>query len=83
MSNNDTAVITFDQPLYWKAAQIIQEGPSSSPLKTIVLMLGGFHTLMNLLGAIGSLMEGSVLNNIIKVVYGENAVDHMRCGNLP
>ena len=52
----------------------------SSPLKSIVLMLGGFHTFMNLLGAIGTLMEGTGLRNIMEVVYGSNAVQHMMTG---
>ena len=43
-------------------------------------MLGCFHTLMNLLGAIGSLMEGTGLKNILETVYGENAVGHMMTG---
>ena len=73
-------IITFDQPLYWKAAEIIMDAPQSSPLKSIVLMLGGFHTFMNLLGAIGTLMEGTGLRNIMEVVYGSNAVQHMMTG---
>ena len=40
-------------------------------------MLGCFHTLMNLLGAIGTLMEGTGLSNILETVYGGNAVGHM------
>ena len=43
-------------------------------------MLGSFHTFMNLLGAIGKLMEGSGLKSILEVVYGENAVLHMMTG---
>ena len=35
---------------------------------------------MNLLGAIGTLMEGTGLTNILEVVYGENAVVHMMTG---
>ncbi len=35
---------------------------------------------MNLLGAIGTLMEGTGLTNILEVVYGENAVHHMMTG---
>lgn len=38
-------IIMFDQPLYWKAAEMIMDAPQSSPLKNIVLMLGGFHIL--------------------------------------
>ena len=43
-------------------------------------MLGCFHTFMNLLGAIGTLMEGTGLKNILEVVYGENAEVHMMTG---
>ena len=35
---------------------------------------------MNLLGAIGTLMDGSGLNEILHMVYGENAVVHMMSG---
>ncbi len=73
-------VITFDQPLYWKAAQIILDSPHGSPLKSIVLLLGCFHTFMNLLGAIGTLMDGTGLKDILVTVYGENAVAQMMTG---
>ena len=73
-------VATFDQPLYWKAAEVILDSPQSSHLKCIVLFLGGFHTFMNLLGAIGTLMDGTGLKDILGVVYGENSVIHMMTG---
>ncbi|KAJ8043657.1 hypothetical protein HOLleu_10852 [Holothuria leucospilota] len=73
-------VITFDQPLYWKAAEIIRASPENSRLKEIVLMLGTFHTLMNLLGAIGTLMDGTGLKTTLEVVYGETAVVHIMTG---
>lgn len=43
-------------------------------------MLGSFHTFMNLLGAVGTLMAGSGLSNILCEIYGENAVIHMMSG---
>ena len=43
-------------------------------------MLGSFHTFMNLLGAIGTLMEGSGLGDIPEVIYGKNVVVHMLTG---
>ena len=43
-------------------------------------MFGCFHTLMNLLGTIGTLVEGTGLRNILEVVNGENAVQHMMTG---
>ena len=77
---NKTPIVTFDQPLYWKAASIILDSPDNYSLRGIVLMLGSFHTFMNLLGAIGKLMEGTGLKNILEVIYGENAVLHMLTG---
>ena len=53
-----TPIITFDQPLFWKASMIINN-TSDICLKNIVLMLGNFHTLINLLGAVGTLMQNS------------------------
>ena len=73
-------VVTFDQPLYWKATEIILDSPPDNHLKSIVLLLGGFHTFMNLLGAIGTLMDGTGLKDILGVVYGENSVTHMMTG---
>ena len=35
---------------------------------------------MNLLGAIGTLMDGTGLKDILGVVYGENSVAHMMTG---
>ena len=73
-------VVTFDQPLYWKAQEIVLDSPPGSHLKSIVLLLGGFHTFMNLLGAIGTLMEGTGLKEILRTVYGDNSVAHMLTG---
>ncbi len=75
-------IITFNQPLYWKAAEIITDAPEGSHLKTIVLMLGCCHTLMNLSGAIGTfnLTNGTGLTDINEVVYGQNVVHHMMTG---
>ena len=72
-----TPILTFDQPLWWKAMTIIENEASGSPLKSIVLRLGGFHVLMSFLGAIGHLMAGSGLEEILKLVYASNAVTKM------
>lgn len=49
--------MTFDQPLYWKARDIIEFADPSSPIKDIVVILGGFHLLMSYMGAIGYLVR--------------------------
>ena len=43
-------------------------------------MLGLFHTFMNILGAIGTLMNGSGLQKILETVFAENSVSHMLTG---
>ena len=48
--------VTFDQPFYIKAAEIVT---SHSDLKNIVVVrLGGFHLLISYMGAIGYVMGG-------------------------
>ena len=65
-------IVTFDQPLFFKASEIIYNSPERSILKNITLMLGSFYTLMNVLGAIGTLMQGSGLTDTLETVYGDN-----------
>lgn len=74
------AVITFDQPLWWKAYLIIQNEPECSPLKNIILLLGGFHTQMSFLGTIGKLCEGLGLQEILETIYATNSVPHIMSG---
>ena len=78
--HNAPPFVTFDQPLFWKASQIKDEVPDTSPVHDVVLLLGRFHTFMNLLGAIGTLMNGSGLKDIFETIYGDNAVVHMMSG---
>ena len=42
-------VVTFAQPLYSKATEIILDPPPSCLYETTVLVVGGFHTFVNLL----------------------------------
>lgn len=41
--HNCTPVITFDQPLWWKANMIVESQPETSELHSIVVRLGGFN----------------------------------------
>lgn len=77
---NVTPVVTFDQPLWRKALTILKSEPENSCLKRVVLRLGGFHTLMSFLGAIGHIMAGSGLQFLLQQVYANNTVDHMLSG---
>ena len=73
-------VLTFDQPLWWKAFMIIESEPEESNLRGIVLHLGGFHTEMNFLGCIGYLMDSSGLQETLESIYVPTAVVHMLSG---
>lgn len=77
-----TPVVTFDQPLYWKAYTIIANEMPDSSLKSLVLRLGGFHTEMSFLGCIGHIMSGSGLQEILEIVYASNTVPHMLNGKV-
>lgn len=78
--HNASPTITFDNPLYWKARTIIENEPMSSPIKRIVVCLGGFHLKMSFLGTIGHLMAGTGLDVVLSQVYAENTVNHMLSG---
>ena len=43
----------------------------------MVLRLGGLHTEMSFLGAIGHLMGGSGLQELLEVIYADSAVSHI------
>ena len=77
---NVTPIITFDQPLWWKSLQVIEGQPENSPLRSIDLRLGGFHTEMSFIGIIGHLMAGSGLQELLETIYANNAVTHMLTG---
>ena len=64
--NVPTPCITFDQPLWLKAVEIIK-----AKAMNIVCRLVGFHTLMSFLGSTGSMMKGSGLEEALEKVYGQ------------
>ena len=64
-----TLIITFDQPLWWKAQLIVQSEPPDSELRSIILRLGGFHAEMSLLICIGSIMSGSVMKELLRSAH--------------
>ena len=61
-------IVTFDQPLYWKALTITQQEAEDSKLKSVVLILGDLHTQMSFLGCIGYIMAGSGIEDILELV---------------
>ena len=65
-------VVTFDQPLWIKATEIV-----NVKKLPIVLILGGFHMLMSFAGSIGTLMGSSGLSSALETIYGPVSVTHV------
>lgn len=66
--------VTFDQPLYYKAREIIAcVDPNNDPenLSSVIVRLGGFHLLMSFLGGIGTIYAGSGLKEAFCELYAE------------
>jgi hypothetical protein len=63
--------LTFHQPLWFKAQwyKISVLKSEDSVIRSIVLHLGGIHTQMSYLGAIGHIMSGSGLHELLETVY--------------
>ena len=73
-------ILTFDQPLFWKASMIVDSERKDSDISEIIGRLGGLHCQMSFLGSIGHLMGGSGLQDLMSTVYAENTVPHMISG---
>ena len=69
----------FDQSLFWKASTVIQNKANPLIMK-IIVSLCTFHTVMNLLGAIGTIGENPGLSNVLETIYKENSVSHILKG---
>lgn len=74
----NTCIVTFDQPLYWKACDIVA---NDTLLKNVVVRLGGFHLLMSFMGAMGTIMDGSGLKELFSTIYATNSVDKILTGH--
>ena len=72
-------IVTFDQPLYQKASEIV--ATSSADLGSGIVKLGGFHLLMSFMGAFGNIMAGSGIEDLWGTVYAPSSVPHMSTGH--
>lgn len=80
--NQKSIVITFDQPLYHKANEIVFSLPPEDQ-KRFVIRSGGFHLLMSFLGCVGHVMAGSGLQELLSStgLYARNSIQHMLTGH--
>ena len=70
-----TPSITFDQPLWLKAVEIV-----SSKKLNIVVRLGGFHGLVSFAESVGASMEGCGVEKLLQHICETNNVSHMMNG---
>ncbi|GBM20542.1 hypothetical protein AVEN_261673-1 [Araneus ventricosus] len=75
------AIVTFYQPLYTKVREILAAAPEGSDLSKIVIRLGGFHSLSSFFGAIGYIMQGSDIKEVLSLIYAPNSLDKMLTGH--
>ncbi|GBP41568.1 hypothetical protein EVAR_20376_1 [Eumeta japonica] len=76
--------VTFDQPLYHKAREILASIDLDNDLynlSSVQVRLGGFHLLMSFLGAIGFIMDGSGLKEAFCEIYAENSSEKALSGH--
>lgn len=76
--NQKTTLVTFDQPLFIKAQDIVYRTPE---LSSVVVRLGVFHLTIFFLGYIGYVMSGSGLKECLSEVYAPNSVDAILSGH--
>lgn len=76
-----TCLVTFDQPLYLKARDIISSRYGDPELSNVVIRLGGFHLLMSFMGSIGYIMRGSGLTELFNTVYAMNSIEKIMTGH--
>ena len=76
----ESIVLTFDQALYAKAAEILWK--HREEFKCVVLCLGGFHTLCNFMGIIGKRFGDAGLRDVLveASVIAEGSVTHILSG---
>lgn len=59
---------------------ILKEESRESDLFEMILKLRGFHIIMSFVGAIGHLMDGSGLRELLEVIYAKDTVPDMLSG---
>ncbi|KAJ8875550.1 hypothetical protein PR048_023445 [Dryococelus australis] len=80
LHNQGSCIVTFDQPLYAKASEIIAAAPPGE-LDSITLRLDGFHLLVSFMGSIGLIMSGSGIEELGCKFMLKSSVTHIISGH--
>ena len=76
-------IVTFDQPFFWRTCELVEKLPDGHPMKaSAMILLGTFHTLMNLEKRIRSLMSDTGIKSPLECIYGPNTISHMMQGKM-
>lgn len=78
--NQTSCIVTFDRPLYTKAQSIVKQDLDGK-WKNMYVRLGGFHMLMSYFGAVGFIMDGSGLEELLSTVYAPQSVKNLLSGH--
>ena len=78
--NMKTCIVTFDQPLYFKARDIVGVSFYCGDI-LVVIRLGGFHKVLSLLGSIAFPMKDSGLTEVLLSMYKENTIKMILTGH--
>ncbi|KAF4529941.1 hypothetical protein B566_EDAN016852 [Ephemera danica] len=68
---------TGDLPTYVKAREIVTHMQEKQIFMNVVVRLRGVHLLMNFLGAVGYIMSGSGIEELLSTIYARGSVDNM------
>ncbi|KAF4524952.1 hypothetical protein B566_EDAN014133 [Ephemera danica] len=71
---------TGDLPTYAKAREIVLQMQERGELMNVIVRMGGFHLLMNFLGAVGHIMSGSGIEELLATIYARGSVDSIMTG---
>ncbi|KAJ8881722.1 hypothetical protein PR048_018208, partial [Dryococelus australis] len=78
--NQGSCIVTFDQPPYAKALEIIAAA-APGELDSVTLRLGGFHHLVSFVDPIGFIMSGSGIEELRMQVYAKSSLTYMISGH--
>ena len=76
--NKRYCIVTFDQPLFIKAVDIVH---ASSNLTGIIVRLGGLHMAFSYMGADGYIMSGSGVEQMWGSVYAAGSIPQITNGH--
>ena len=77
--NRDYCLITFDQPLFVKAVDIVSA--SDDLAGSVIIRLGGLHMTFSFMGSDGYIMSGSGMEQLWGTTYASGSIAQMLTGH--